>query len=87
MKYLYRLYQLLVCLPIFILASVITSLTTVVGCIVGDGHFWGYYPGKWWSRLTIRLLFLPVKVEGREHLRMDKVMFLWQIIKEPLIFS
>lgn len=39
MKYLYRLYQLLVCLPIFILASVITSLTTVVGCIVGDGHF------------------------------------------------
>ena len=69
MKYLYRLYQLLVCLPIFILASVITSLTTVVGCIVGDGHFWGYYPGKWWSRLTIRLLFLPVKVEGREHLK------------------
>ncbi len=69
MKFLYRLYQLCVVLPIFLLASVVTALTTVVGCLVGNGHFWGYYPGKHWSRLIVRLLFLPVKVEGRENLR------------------
>ena len=51
MKYLYRLYQLLVCLPILLLASVITSLVTVLGCMIGNGHFWGYYPGKLWSQL------------------------------------
>jgi len=66
MKYLYRLYQLCVVAPIFIVASVITSLTTVLGCTLGNGHFWGYYPGKYWSRLAIWLCLLPVKVEGRE---------------------
>lgn len=66
MKYLYRLYQLCVAAPIFIVASVITSLTTVLGCMLGNGHFWGYYPGKYWSRLAIWLCLLPVKVEGHE---------------------
>ena len=41
MKYIYRIYQLFVCL---------------------------HFPGKYWSRLWIRLLLLPVKVDGREHL-------------------
>lgn len=69
MKYLYRLYQLFVVAPIFILASIITSLTTVIGCVLGNGHIWGYYPGKYWSRLTIALCLLPVKVEGRSNLQ------------------
>ena len=69
MKYIYRLYQLVICLPILIVASILTSLATVVGCMLGNGHFWGYYPGKLWSQLWIRILFLPVKVEGREHLK------------------
>ncbi|MCH4147006.1 MAG: 1-acyl-sn-glycerol-3-phosphate acyltransferase [Prevotella sp.] len=68
MKYIYRIYQLFICVPIIIVASVITSLTTVVGCMIGNGHFWGYYPGKWWSRVIVRLLLLPIKVEGRENL-------------------
>ena len=72
MKYLYRLYQLIVALPIFLVASIVTSLTTMIGCRLGNGHFWGYYPGKWWSRLTTFILLLPVKVEGREHLRKDE---------------
>ena len=72
MKYLYRLYQLLICLPILVLASILTSLATVIGCRLGNGHFWGYYPGKWWSILWIRILLLPVKVEGREHLKKNQ---------------
>ena len=72
MKYLYRLYQLVVCLPILLLASVLTSLTTVLGCMLGNGHFWGYYPGKCWAWLWVRILLLPVKVEGREHLKKNQ---------------
>lgn len=64
----YKLYQLLVVLPLFIILTLITALTVVIGCTFGNGHFWGYYPGKWWSVITIRLLLLPVKVEGRENL-------------------
>ncbi|MBP6527299.1 MAG: 1-acyl-sn-glycerol-3-phosphate acyltransferase [Prevotella sp.] len=68
MKYIYRLYQLFICLPILIIDSIFTSLVTVIGCMLGNGHFWGYYPGKCWSWLWIRILILPVKVEGRENL-------------------
>ena len=68
MKYIYRLYQLFICLPILIIDSIFTSLVTVIGCMLGNGHLWGYYPGKCWSWLWIRILLLPVKVEGRENL-------------------
>ncbi len=68
MKYLYRLYQLLICLPLLLVATIITALVTIVGCHLGNGHFWGYYPGKCWGWLWIKLLLLPIKVEGREHL-------------------
>lgn len=69
MKYLYYCYQLVIVLPLFAVASVITSAVTIIGCIVGNGHVWGYYPGKWWSRLVVSLLLLPVRVEGRQHLQ------------------
>lgn len=69
MKYLYRLYQLVIALPLFIISSVITSLVTVIGCILGDGHFWGYHPGRLWSKFVIRILLLPVTIEGRENIK------------------
>ena len=46
MKYLYRLYQFFICLPLLLVATIITALVTIVGCHLGNGHFWGYYPGK-----------------------------------------
>ena len=69
MKYLYRLYQLVVALPLFLVLTIITTLTVTVGSLLGDGNFWSYYPGKCWSWLTLKLCLLPVRVEGREHLQ------------------
>ena len=68
MKYLYRIYQLCIALPLGIIATIITALTVVIGCTLGNGHFWGYYPGRWWSRVILWLLLIPVRVEGREQL-------------------
>ena len=68
MKYLYRTYQLLIALPLIAIYTIITSLIVIIGCSLGNGHFWGYYPGKWWAQFIIRILMLPVKVEGRENL-------------------
>lgn len=68
MKYLYRTYQLLIALPLISIYTLITSLMVTIGCTLGNGHFWGYYPGKWWAQFIIRILLLPVKVEGRENL-------------------
>ena len=68
MKYLYRVYQLLVGVPVLIIITIITALEIGIGCTIGNGHFWGYYPGRWWARIILRTLLIPVKVEGREHL-------------------
>jgi 1-acyl-sn-glycerol-3-phosphate acyltransferase len=68
MKYLYYLYQLFVGLPVLVITTIVTALEVAIGCAVGNGHFWGYYPGRWWGKIIIRSLLLPVKVEGREHL-------------------
>ena len=71
-KLLYRIYQLFIAAPLCLLATLITAVAVIVGCSLGDGHFWGYYPGRLWSRFIIRVLFLPVTVEGREHLEKDQ---------------
>ena len=68
MKYIYRIYQLFIALPIIIVYTIFTAVIVVLGCALGNGHFWGYYPGKWWGWVFVRVLLLPVKVEGREHL-------------------
>jgi 1-acyl-sn-glycerol-3-phosphate acyltransferase len=71
MKYFYYLYQLVVVLPVLVLSTIVTAIEVAIGCALGDGHFWGYYPGRWWARIIIRVLLLPVKGEGRENLERD----------------
>lgn len=68
MKILYRIYQLCIVLPIFLVLTLLTALTTIIGSLIGGARVWGYYPGKIWSQLTCYLLLLPVKVKGREKL-------------------
>ena len=68
MKYLYRIYQLFIALPLGLIVTVIIALTVVVGCSLGNAHFWVYYPGRRRSKVVLWLLLIPVKVEGRENL-------------------
>ena len=68
MKYIYRIYQLCIAVPVILIGTIVTALSVTIGCAIGNGHFWGYYPGKWWARLIIRMMLLPVHVEGRENL-------------------
>ena len=68
MTFLYRLYQLVIVAPLALITTVITAVVTIVGCTLGDSRVWSYWPGKLWSVFVIRLLLLPVKVEGRENI-------------------
>jgi len=69
MTFLYRLYQLLIFFPFFIVVTILVALTTALGCMVGLSRWFAFGPSRFWGWFTIRALFLPVKVEGREHLQ------------------
>ncbi|MBR5804137.1 MAG: 1-acyl-sn-glycerol-3-phosphate acyltransferase [Bacteroidaceae bacterium] len=68
MKVLYCLYQLIIALPLMLVSTILTALITSIGCLLGNGHFWGYYPAKIWGWFTIHLFLLPIKVRGHEHI-------------------
>ena len=68
MKYLYWIYQLIIAVPVAIIATILTAAVTGLGCSIGNGHIWGYYPGHWWAKVMIRVCLLMVTVEGRENL-------------------
>lgn len=65
----YWIYQLFIALPLLLVLSILTALVTSVGCLLGNAHFWGYYPAHIWGWLFCRIMLLPVKVEGRQHLK------------------
>ena len=67
MNILYKVYQLFIALPIIFIATVLTSLITILGGFI-NAHVFGYYPGRIWSKVVLRVLLLPIHVEGREHL-------------------
>ena len=72
MKIFYWIYQIIIAFPVTILMTIWTAFLVGVGCALGDGHFWGYYPGRWWARVITRAFLLPVTVEGREHLEANQ---------------
>ncbi len=69
MRILYYIYQICIALPILLLLTILTALTTTVGSLLGGAHVWGYYPGKIWSQLVCLFLLIPVTVRGREKVR------------------
>ena len=68
MKYLYWIYQLIIAVPVAIIATILTAAFTGMGCTLGNGHFWGYWPGHIWGKVITWAFLLPVKVEGRENI-------------------
>ena len=69
---LYSLYLLVIFLPLFIVITLLTAIITGFGCIIGNDKFFSYYPGAIWSRATLMLALIPVRVEGRENIPDDK---------------
>jgi len=68
MIYIYRIYQILVMIPILAVATLITAIVTATGCLLGGGRRWGYYPAKAWARLFCILTLVRVTVKGRENI-------------------
>jgi 1-acyl-sn-glycerol-3-phosphate acyltransferase len=65
---LYKIYQFFICLPGIVLMTMITAIEVGLGTTLGNGHFWGYWPGHMWGKIILKMFLIPVKVEGRENL-------------------
>lgn len=68
MKYLFRIYQWLIAAPIFLVATLLTAIITIVMTSLGNRAKWGYWPAHIWSRFVCRLMFVNVVVDGRENI-------------------
>ena len=64
----YKVYLWLFFVPIFLVLTIITAVTVIVGCLLGGEKIFAYYPGMIWSRLTCYLALCPVTVKGKEHI-------------------
>lgn len=69
---LYRIYQICIALPILLVLTILTALTTIIGSFIGGAHFWGYHPGKIWSRLVCYILLIPVKINRNKQLKKNQ---------------
>lgn len=67
-KGLYFIYMWVIFMPVFLLLTILTALTTMAGCLLGGERIFAYYPGMIWSRLTCYLALCPVTVRGLERL-------------------
>lgn len=64
----YRVYQFVIALPLFILVTFVTSIVMMTCGAVGCKSLGGYWPARVYGWLVCRIFLLPVKVEGRANL-------------------
>ena len=67
-RFILILYQLFIWAPLCLTITLITAITTFVGCMCGGERFFSYYPGAIWARLMCIFTLCPVKVVGKEKL-------------------
>lgn len=65
---LYRIFQLVVTLPVALVSTVITAIVTAVGSALFGGRWWGYWPPKIWSKVFCWATLVHVSVSGRDNI-------------------
>ena len=72
MHILYSTYVILIATPLFLIATILTALITICGSLIGNPRYWGYIPGKYWSKFICTILFIPIEIKGRENIDKNK---------------
>ena len=71
-KKLLLIYQWLIFVPIFLVITIITTLTVMIMAPIFGRKTWGYYPAKWWSRITCWISLCKVTTRGHENLEKNR---------------
>lgn len=62
----YILYEIFIFFPLFLITTTITAITTIImSAIFGDVK-WGYYPARWWSKITCATALVRIEIVGEE---------------------
>ncbi len=59
-------------MPVFLAITLLTALIVIITSPIFGSKFWGYFPPKWWSRLTCWLSLCLIKTAGHENIDPDK---------------
>lgn len=68
MMFLYRVYQVLIMIPLVIIDTVIMSVLVILSTMLGFSRSMGYYLPMWWARIFCLLSWVKVEVRGRERI-------------------
>ncbi|MCH5226863.1 MAG: 1-acyl-sn-glycerol-3-phosphate acyltransferase [Muribaculaceae bacterium] len=68
MKVLYFIYHWLFAVPVFLVLTAITAITTSIGSILFSYDFFGYWPPHYWAKLSCWVFLIRVKVVGSENI-------------------
>lgn len=66
MQVIYILYQYLIALPILMVLTILTAIITII-CFPWKNAWWLHSVQAVWARCFCYLLFIPVRVSGKEH--------------------
>ncbi|MBQ6723012.1 MAG: 1-acyl-sn-glycerol-3-phosphate acyltransferase [Paludibacteraceae bacterium] len=68
MKYIYYVYQYLIAWPTLLVLTIFTALFTIIFVPFRNAEF-VHKEQQFWSRSFFWLMFLPVTIEGKEHIK------------------
>ena len=64
----YYIYFFLIALPVLLVGTILAATITIIGCMLGGGRFFGFWPGAIWWRLWCIISLVRVRVYGRENI-------------------
>lgn len=67
-SFIYKTYQFFIVLPLGLLLTVLASLLVALFSVIGFPTFAAKYIGGFWAWALLRLLLIPVTIEGKEHI-------------------
>lgn len=72
MDFLYKVYQFCIVLPIGLLITFLCSVLVALSAVCGFTRWGATYFGRAWAWSILRLLLIPVTVEGRENVQKNQ---------------
>lgn len=69
---LYRIYQILIMMPLLLVATILAATLTIIVTFLGGARWWGYQVPKYWARIFCILTLVKVEVRGRDNIEQGR---------------